>query len=255
MEQRCRQSQEMHGTLPSVFAAAHFLSNSSRQNIIGFLGRQNLEFDRAVQNIAAVKSMLAGARQRNYDLVTAVSVLTTGDYTALPASLSDPYKGVQTLSNDDALAILNDMNIAIKWRLACIESVPRAMRSYTIGGCRSHACSKLKESRTDARWLLSPDDGRATFRIDGMWEAAFTYGGDQDDENTQWYLLDLKFLFQVKDARGKYSPTPVGPMKEHIIELCNRELAPSDSVPGAPLERAYYFLRSLAIFIAFVLPD
>lgn len=32
------------------------------QNIIGFLGRQNAEFDHAVESLTEVKTMLAGAR-------------------------------------------------------------------------------------------------------------------------------------------------------------------------------------------------
>lgn len=37
-----------------------------------------------------------------------------------------------------------------------------------------------------------------------MWEAAFTYGGGDSDNPIaqEWYLLSLRFLFEVKDARG-----------------------------------------------------
>lgn len=55
-----------------------------------------------------------------------------------------------------------------------------------------------------------------------MWEASFTYGGGMDDPSSptddaeegaeppaaaqgqaaEWYLLSLKFLFRVRDARG-----------------------------------------------------
>jgi hypothetical protein len=132
-----------------------------------------------------------------------------------------------------------------------------------------------------------------------MWEAAFTYGGGMDDPSphdaeegadptaptqgqaAEWYLLNLKFLFRVRDARGGecfrffgvadrerradalartvWSPTPTGPMKEHIIDLCNRELArrkppaadgeastsaPKTAERDAPLVRGYNFLRS-----------
>lgn len=150
-------------------------------NIIGFLARQNVEFDRAVERVVDVKAMLAQARQRNYDLTTAVSVLTTGDYDALPTSLSDPYKEQLRLADQDVLDVLEDMNQAIRWRLACIESVPRPMRDYTIA------------------------DGRATFTVADSWQAVMTYGGDAEDDNTQWYLLDLTFLFRVKDARGGQS--------------------------------------------------
>lgn len=60
-------------------------------------------------------------------------------------------------------------------------------------------------------------------------------------------------------ARAVWSPTPTGPMKEHIIDLCNRELARRRHTPveaetstsasrkknrDAPLVRGYNFLRS-----------
>lgn len=38
------------------------LSSRTSQNIIGFLARQNFEFDRAVESLTEVKTMLAGAR-------------------------------------------------------------------------------------------------------------------------------------------------------------------------------------------------
>lgn len=96
-----------------------------------------------------------------------------------------------------------------------------------------------------------------------MWEATFTYGGESDEPGAEWYLLSLEFLFRVRDARGVWAGVPVGPMKEHILELCNRQLAkrrqPVDlttdtsaeepeAVPGdAPLVRGYAFLQRLAL--------
>ncbi|KAK4703340.1 mediator of RNA polymerase II transcription subunit 14, partial [Phenoliferia sp. Uapishka_3] len=197
-------------------------------NIIGFLGRQNLEFDRAVNSLTEVKTMLAGARIRNYDLPTAITVLTTGTYTGLPSIFSESFAQPLTLPDEVVLRTLEELDDVLRWRLNCVEVVPRKMRSYRIG------------------------DGRVTFRVEGMWEASLTYGGESEDEAAEWYLLSVKFLFNVKDVRG-------GPMKDHIVELCNRELAKrrpppetdaepaTNEAPDAPLVRGYAFLQRLAL--------
>lgn len=103
---------------------------------------------------------------------------------------------------------------------------------------------------------LSPADGRVTFSIPGLWEASFVYsgsreGGDGEDEDAEeeegaeWYLLSVKFLFRVKDSRGSafffsslfrkavltrreriaWAPVPLGPLKQHLTDACNAELA------------------------------
>jgi hypothetical protein len=49
-------------------------------------------------------------------------------------------------------------------------------------------------------------DGRVVFTSAGLWEASFTYSGDKEDEpekeGGEWFLLGVKFLFKVNDARG-----------------------------------------------------
>ncbi|KAM0789552.1 hypothetical protein ACM66B_000363 [Microbotryomycetes sp. NB124-2] len=170
-------------------------------DIVGFLARQNYEFDHSVSSLTEIKQMLAGARVRNYDIPTALSVLTTGTYTRLPSAIKEGFLAPERLSDSDVLDTLSQMDDVLRWRLACVESLPIQMRQYSI------------------------HDGRATFRVNNLWEADFTYGGDSDSTTAQWYLLSLKFLFRVKDARGAWSDTPTGPIREHIIELCNCELA------------------------------
>ncbi|KAL8292356.1 hypothetical protein RQP46_001822 [Phenoliferia psychrophenolica] len=207
-------------------------------NIIGFLARQNFEFDHTVDSLTEVKTMLAGARVRNYDLPTAITVLTTGTYTGLPSILADSFAQPTTLPDEVVLRTLQELDDVLRWRLSCVEVVPRQMRRY---------------------WIA---DGRVTFHVAGLWEASLTYGGASEDETAEWYLLSVKFLFRVKDARGVWSSIPVGPMKEHIVELCNRELAKrrpppetdllsaverAHEAPDAPLTRGYAFLQRLAL--------
>ncbi|KAK4054377.1 mediator complex subunit [Microbotryomycetes sp. JL221] len=170
-------------------------------DIVGFLARQNYELDHSVASLTDVKSMLAGARVRNYDIPTALSVLTTGTYTRLPSAIKDGFLGPDKLDDDVVLQTLADVDDVLRWRLACVERLPASMTRYQI------------------------HDGRATFKVHRLWEADFTYGGDSDSATDSWYLLRVKFLFRIRDSRGAWSDSPEGPMKEHIIELCNRELA------------------------------
>lgn len=53
-------------------------------NLISFLQRQNFQLERAVDGLKAVRDLLLNARVRNYDILTAVDVLSKGDYLRLP---------------------------------------------------------------------------------------------------------------------------------------------------------------------------
>lgn len=154
--------------------------------------------------------MLAGARVRNSDLPTSLSVLRTGNYSRLPSIIVEGFSQPERLSDEVVLKTLEELEGVLRWRLGCRERLPRGMRRY---------------------WIA---DGRAYFIVEGMWEASFTFGGGEDDEDeskpkpeavaalasteegasppppappeepnlAQWFLLSLKFLFRVRDARG-----------------------------------------------------
>lgn len=152
--------------------------------------------------------MLAGARVRNSDLPTSLSVLRTGNYSRLPSIIVEGFSQPERLSDEVVLKTLEELDGVLRWRLGCREQLPRGMSRY---------------------WIA---DGRAYFTVEGMWEASFTFGGGEDDEDdspskpeaaqasteegasppppvppeepnlAQWFLLSLKFLFRVRDARG-----------------------------------------------------
>lgn len=134
------------------------------QNIIGFLARQNYEFDHTISSLTEVKSMLAGARSvahprsrspshafvsrhpadpspsrtrsvRNYDLATSLSVLTSGTYTRLPTGLTDAFRKPPTLSDELALRTLAEVDEVLRWRLVAVEKVPAPMirQGWTVG--------------------------------------------------------------------------------------------------------------------------
>ncbi|GAA5844535.1 hypothetical protein JCM9279_006338 [Rhodotorula babjevae] len=190
-------------------------------NLVGFLSRQNHAVDSAVSALDHAATQLAGARLRNYDLDSALSVLTSGTYPALPLALSQPFTASGPLTDADVVATLHDVDAVLRWRLVMrLDHVPLAMRRVP--------------------WRVA--DGRVVFTIPGLWEAAFTYGGAADDpdedepdarahEGAEWFLLRVKFLFRVRDARGTWNPSPTGPLKEHLVDMCNRELLRRPALP------------------------
>ncbi|TNY21035.1 mediator of RNA polymerase II transcription subunit 14 [Rhodotorula diobovata] len=201
-------------------------------NLVGFLSRQNHAVDSSVAALADTATMLAAARVRNYDLATALDVLTLGTYPSLPASLSDRFHAgaAAPLSDDQVLDTLRDVDDVLRWRLV--------MR-------REH----VPEPMTRVPWRIG--DGRVVFTVPGMWEATLTYGGgpeedDEGQEQAEWFLLGVTFLFRVADARGSWAPTPTGPLKEHLVDLCNRQLLRRPYFPPPPPPEAQHHQQALA---------
>ncbi|GEM07850.1 mediator of RNA polymerase II transcription subunit 14 [Rhodotorula toruloides] len=194
-------------------------------NIVGFLSMQNHTLESTITSLTETRTMLSGARVRNYDLSTALAVLSTGTYTGLPASMREGFEeGAEQMGDEEVIETLREVDEVIRWRLVMgREYVPEQMRRR--------------------RWRIG--DGRVVFGVEGLWEASFTYGGgkedpkeDEDDERAEegaeWFLLGVKFLFRVKDVRGVWSSTPIGPLKDHLIDLCNRQLLRRPYLPMPP---------------------
>lgn len=165
---------------------------------------QNHTLESTINSLTETRTMLSGARVRNYDLATALAVLSTGTYPGLPASMREGFEeGAEKMGDDEVIETLREVDEVIRWRLVMgREYVPDEMRRR--------------------RWRVG--DGRVVFEVEGLWEASFTYGGgkedpgeDEDDqrghEGAEWFLLGVKFLFRVKDARGGESAAfPPSPM-------------------------------------------
>jgi len=159
-------------------------------SIVGFLQRQNSQFERNVNILKASKDNFHSARMRNYDLPTALQVLTNG-YPTLPGRLIDQFDSKPKLSDSEVVKIMQDLDELIRYRLASCEVIPKDFRSYRIY------------------------DGRVVFRIDRMFECSLTLGGGELD--SQWYLLHVEFLFKVTGPRGKgCHPTTCSPTLHHI---------------------------------------
>lgn len=149
-------------------------------NLIAFLQRQNYQLERAVQALQGVEGLLSGARSvtlphrmqprhaelkterycrvRNYDLITAVEVLTTGTYSQLPTFFrvcilrrfpsasstmlmpgllsppQDSFIPPPKLTNEAVIALLHDLETVIRLRLQLHEHIPVQLlrRPYQI---------------------------------------------------------------------------------------------------------------------------
>jgi len=167
---------------------------------------------------------------RNYDLPTALQVLTNG-YPTLPGRLIDQFDSKPKLSDSEVVKIMQDLDELIRYRLASCEVIPKDFRSYRIY------------------------DGRVVFRIDRMFECSLTLGGGELD--SQWYLLHVEFLFKVTGPRGKdFMRIPQGPIKDQIIECGNRTMAPNTlptesdpdpKPPERPIMKLFAYLRDLCL--------
>ncbi|GAA5897842.1 uncharacterized protein JCM6883_000839 [Sporobolomyces salmoneus] len=202
-------------------------------NIIGFLSNQNHLVDETVTRLKETGEGLKGARVRNYDLETSLTVLRKGNYEGLPSAIREAFEGQEKLGDEEVLETMRECEAVMRWRLKMgMEEIPKLMRdNYRIA------------------------DGRVTFRLEGLWEASFVYSGTETQQETQreggaeeedpttisaedqseWYLLGIKFLFTVQDERGgSWNPTPTGPLKQHLVDLCNAQLARRPFLPSPP---------------------
>lgn len=194
-------------------------------NLIGYLTDQNRGFDQTVDRLRDTVEGLKGARVRNYDLETSLIVLKTGDYSLLPSNIREAFKGQEKLNDEEVLETMKQVEQVMRWRLKMgkVELPIQMKQNYTI------------------------KDGRVFFRIKGLWEASFVYSGSNpeaeaeaeaeggEEDEAEWYLLGVKFLFKVKDdANTSWNPTPTGPLKQHLIELCNSQLARKPFLPPPP---------------------
>lgn len=193
-------------------------------NIIGFLQSQNGQFEATIASLAQVRDSLKLARIRNYDLPSAIDVLTTGKYLRLPTKIKSDYVPEESLSPDDIIRTLGDIDDSIRLRLLLHDLVPQSMKLFQIS------------------------DGRAKFAVADVFEVALTIGGIGNDQ--QWYILDFKFLLHEAE-NGKDSVETPSHIRDQMIEIGNTllSIAPEDN-PHAdtpPLFRLYNFCHRFTL--------
>ncbi|OAQ23714.1 MED14-domain-containing protein [Linnemannia elongata AG-77] len=147
------------------------------QNIVGFLQHENELFTRAVGGLFETYKMFGRARVRNFDIPTAIDVLTTGSYQRLPSRIKQAYVEDDKPTRTEIAATLEKLDDVIRMRLLCDELVPPAMK-YTVG------------------------KGKAKFIVANEFEVTLTVSGPGSPKDVPWRIVGLKIL--AKPVGGSF---------------------------------------------------
>ncbi|KAI1318365.1 mediator complex subunit [Mortierella claussenii] len=147
------------------------------QNIVGFLRHENELFTRAVSGLFETYRMFGRARVRNFDIPTAIDVLTTGTYQRMPSRIKQVYVADEVPSRIEMAATLEKLDDVIRMRLLCDELVPPPMK-YTIG------------------------KGKVRFLVANEFEVTLTISGPGSPRDVPWRIVSLKIL--VKPVGGSF---------------------------------------------------
>ncbi|GAA97600.1 uncharacterized protein L969DRAFT_87695 [Mixia osmundae IAM 14324] len=211
-------------------------------NVIAFLQDFGYEFKRTDQILTTlIEDESIAARVRKYDLTTAIDLLTTGSYRRLPKAIS-AYAEAEYLDDQTVLSVMERMTRKIRYRLAVATEIPDGMR-----------VDKL-------------DDGKVTLSVAGLFEVVLTLGPinlnearentaddediDQDGEEQRWYVLDVRWLYDVYNSSGEPIPLQAkGKAKDDLVDLTNIELARDCETTddAAALQRLFEYLNRTAL--------
>ncbi|KAF9927092.1 mediator complex subunit [Mortierella alpina] len=147
------------------------------QNIVGFLQNENMLMQRAVGGLFETYNTFGRARVRNFDIPTAIDVLTTGTYQRLPSRIKQAYIQDDKPTGTEIAATLEKLDDVIRMRMLCDELVPPAMK-YTIG------------------------KGKAKFLVPNEFEVILTVSGPGTPQEIPWRIVGLKIL--VKPVGGSF---------------------------------------------------
>ncbi|KAF9911460.1 mediator complex subunit [Lobosporangium transversale] len=147
------------------------------QDIVGFLRHENELFTRAVGGLFETYRMFGRARVRNFDIPTAIDVLTTGTYQRLPSRIKQVYVADEPPSRTEMAATLERLDDVIRMRLLCDELVPPAMK-YTIG------------------------KGKVKFVVANEFQVTLTVSGPGSPMDVPWRIVGLEIL--VKPIGGSF---------------------------------------------------
>ncbi|KAI9484335.1 mediator complex subunit MED14-domain-containing protein [Zychaea mexicana] len=145
--------------------------NYATLNIMAFLANQNQIFRDSTHFLHKIHAELPKARIRNFDILSAVDVLTTGSYQRMPTKFqSIPVP----LTDNDVLDTFGKMNDVIRMRMMTTEVLPSPMKDYRI------------------------ESGRIKFLIQNEFEVSLTLMGAPNER--RWWIVALNVL--VKSTAG-----------------------------------------------------
>lgn len=184
------------------------------KRIAHFMEHQNQQHEVAIEHVKHVTKVVEGLRERNPDLLTALSLLATGTYNRLPASLVDPYLPKPVLTNSAILKVLRRLNRQIRYRLRCLDYLPPELIVEDI------------------------KDGRMYARGDG-WRAELTVVGFED--TSRWWLTGVEWGWKAKekgvdDPGGRVTKKFTGEERQGILDIANGEVLPPRELPENEME-------------------
>ncbi|KAI8087237.1 mediator complex subunit MED14-domain-containing protein [Thamnidium elegans] len=200
------------------------------QNIMAYLANQNKIFQDTVDYLHKIQSGLPAARLRNFDIPTAVDVLTTGTYQQMPTKIKDMLTPTP-LTDKEVLEIFRDMNDVIRMRMITTEVLPSPMQNYKI------------------------ENGRIYFTIQNEFEVALTLMGHSNDR--RWWIVSLDMFIEATSAGGAAEDVDItltDAQKLHLRSNAQKQLVPPFVPEGNthtslffPLVNLYDYLHSCCL--------
>lgn len=158
---------------------------------MAFLANQNKIFQDTVEYLHKIHIELPAARLRNFDIPTAVDVLTTGTYQRMPTKIKDMLKP-DPLSDEEVLNVFQDINDVIRMRMITTEVLPSPMKKYRIGNIYSQLYTIVLTELIE--------NGRIYFTIENEFEVALTLMGHSNDR--RWWIVSLDIFIQATSNGG-----------------------------------------------------
>ncbi|KAI9308076.1 mediator complex subunit MED14-domain-containing protein [Cunninghamella echinulata] len=137
------------------------------QNIMAFLANQNQVFQETVNYLHKNHVDLPRARVREFDIKTAIDILTTGTYQRMPTKFQDMLPP-PPLTDKEVLETFEKLNDVLRVRMLTTEALPSPMRKYKI------------------------ENGRVYFSIENEFKVALTLMGKSDER--KWWIVSLDIL-------------------------------------------------------------
>ncbi|KAG0985182.1 hypothetical protein G6F29_004223 [Rhizopus arrhizus] len=178
------------------------------QNIMAYLANQNKTFQDTVDYLHKIHVELPAARVRNFDIPTAVDILTTGTYQRMPTKLKDMIPPTP-LADEEVLDVFQKMNDTIRVRMLTEEVLPSPMQKYRI------------------------ENGRIYFSIDNEFEIALTLMGQS--HNRRWWIVSLDILVQASTCGGAATDIDISlndAQKQHLRMNAQKQLIPPTTPEG-----------------------
>ncbi|KAI8922807.1 mediator complex subunit MED14-domain-containing protein [Entophlyctis helioformis] len=139
------------------------------QKAHAFVEGQDFAFARAADDLFAIHNQMRAAKVANFDIRTAVDVLTTGRYQRLPSSIKTHLIPSDQLSPEETASTVTKLQDMIRMRLMCDEVIPLPFRQN-----------------------MQIDKGCVTFTVQGEFSVSLTIVPNLQPH--PWRVVDVQVL-------------------------------------------------------------